>query len=285
MKNLAYFASGKYHDKFQNLPYDRVFLIDRKILSTNNNQSNIKTIGKVVCLNMDALDACDYFRKNKIKLDCFVSINEGLYEGGGDYAIHSDAVFSYIMPLLKNKYIHIIDRKYYNYPMIVNMDWNYEKEEITKNDPDYIDPDFFSTSSHDKEFGNVYRMTKKVEKTDLQINPNIKMSIIQDSIWNHEQDLDCIGLSANHSVINPFFYSKTKTFSIRGLDINQILTYCMEKKIEKIGLTPWLKGKYQEVLEVLTTYSNPYPKQISFFHLNKKDFITLKKTDKTLVNI
>jgi len=44
MKTLAYFASGKYHDKFQDLPYDRVFLIDRRILSNQNNRSNLQAI-------------------------------------------------------------------------------------------------------------------------------------------------------------------------------------------------------------------------------------------------
>ena len=70
--------------------------------------------GKVICLGMDCLHAVNYLKKLKVKIDCFVALNEGLYEGGMD-DMQSTAIcfFGYVMPILSDEYIHIMNKKYY----------------------------------------------------------------------------------------------------------------------------------------------------------------------------
>ena len=120
MKNLVYFASGDPKRVFKDLPFDKVYLVDYRLkLQKNKNRDN----SKVVLLPMDCFDAIDYFKKNQISIDCFVCLNEGLYEGGGRYPINSDLFVGYSMQVIRSSYIHIFDKSYYGNPFRVTMDF------------------------------------------------------------------------------------------------------------------------------------------------------------------
>jgi hypothetical protein len=107
MTTLVYFASGPYKIEYENLTYDQIYLID------NCFKSEIFEIGKVKCIGMDCLKAVDYLKGKGVIIDCFVSLNEGLYEGGGSYAINSDMFLGYVMPIMRNEYYHIMNKNYY----------------------------------------------------------------------------------------------------------------------------------------------------------------------------
>ena len=58
---------------------------------------------------------------------------------------------------------------------------------------------------------------------------------------------------------------------------DEILDICVQKKIERIGFTPWGKGNYSSFADLIKNYSKDYPKVISLFHLNRKDYRSLKE--------
>jgi hypothetical protein len=277
-RTLVYFASGPYKNVYEFLPYDQVYLVDYCFAGNRNHHNQVSKSGKVLCLGMDCLSAVDFLKRSKVKIDCFVVLNEGLFEGGGHYAINSDMFLGYAIPILKDKYIHIVNKNYYgNQYHHVSMDLPYQMTAINEGDQDYIDPFLFSDDEYHKGFAKVYRMEKLTSTQDLNLNSNIKISIIQDSIWNHADELDLMAISITPQGQGDFFQRLNKVISLRDLSLVQILDLCVRKKIENIGLTPWSRGKYSTFIDLIRNYSKEYPKSISLFHLNRNDFKSLRK--------
>lgn len=283
-KTLVYFASGPYNNKYELLPYDQIYLVDYCFARSCNHliagtDKNIKTSksGKVICLGLDCLDAVTYLKQLKVKIDCFIALNEGLYEGGGSIAMNSDMFIGYVMPLLGDDYIHIMNKTYYCNQFHVTMDLPYLMTEIKEGDKDYLDPFLFSDDEYHKGNAKVYRMKKHISTEDLNINPNIQISVIHDSIWNHANELDLMAISITPQGQGDFFHGSQKVISLRDHSVEQILDFCVQNKITAIGLTPWSRGKYSSFIDQIKNYTKEYPKVISLFHLNRKDYKSLKE--------
>jgi hypothetical protein len=211
---------------------------------------------------MDCLHAVKYLNQHKVKIDCFVALNEGLYEGGGRYAINSDMFLGYVMPILSDEYIHIMNRNYYgisNYH--VTMELPYLKTEIYEGDQNYLNLFLFSEDEYHKGNAKVFRMKKHTSVEYLNINPNIHL--IATSITPQGQ--------------RNFFDRLNKVISLREFSVTEILDICVQRKIERIGFTPWANGNYSSFVGQIKNYTEEYPKVISLFHLNRKDFKPLKE--------
>ena len=157
------------------------------------------------------------------------------------------------------------------------MDLPYLMTEINEGDQDYLDPFLFSDDEYHKGHAKVYRMKKQTSVENLNINPNIQISIIHDSIWNHVDELDLLAISITPQGQGDFFHGLSKVISLRDLSIEQILDYCVQKKVESIGLTPWSHGKYSLLLTKSKIIQRNIRREISLFHLNRKDFKSLKE--------
>lgn len=271
MKTLAYFASGINNPgRFESLDFaDIIYLIDHRFDGTYY-KSN-----KVICLGMNALESIDYFIQNNIKLDYFVSVNDGLFEGGGTYAIQSDIFIGYAMQVLKDEYIHVINWDYYNY--YINhyrkeglLDLPYDKSEITKGDKEYFDTSIFSNNYPNSA---IYKNTFTKTETQYKINNRV-ITITNDSIWKYVEQLDLILVPFNKMEWRSFFYSNEKVNKMNAM--KKLIIDCNEKKIEKIGILPWRKGEYKYIYEILNEDKHEYPKEIGFYHLNRNDFFELK---------
>ena len=283
-KTLVYFASGPYKKRYELLPYDQIYLVDycfagrsnHKIAGSDKNFKVSKS-GKVICLAMDCLCAVEFLQHHKIKIDCFVALNEGLFEGGGSIAMNSDMFIGYVMPLLSDDYVHIMNKTYYCNQFHVTMDLPFLMTEIKEGDKDYLDPILFSDDEYHKGNAKVYRMKKQTSADDLNINPNIQISIIHDSIWSHVDELDLLVISITPQGQGDFFLGSQKVFSLRDHSVEQILDFCVQNKIATIGLTPWSRGKYSCFIDQIKNYTEEYPKVISLFYLNRKDYKSLKE--------
>ncbi len=242
-----------------------------------NPNIQVSKSGKVICLGMDLLDAVNYLKQHKVKIDCFVVLNEGLSEGGGKFAGNSDMFIGYVMPILSDEYIHIMNKSYYGHNYHVTMDLPYLMTEIFVGDQDYLNPFIFSDDSYHKGNAKVFRMKKHISVKYLNINPNIQLSIIQDSIWNYTDELGLLATSITPQGQGNFFDRLNKVISLKKFSVTEILDICVKKKIEAIGLTPWTHGKYSTFIDQIKNYSEEYPKVISLFHLNMKDYRSLKE--------
>lgn len=217
MRTLVYFASGNYKAAYQNLEFDRIFLIDNHhrnpypinigereriinepiitdsrgraydrreryasfnekprlgdfdltifldykvqrvdadrsvygwdIVKSNPVNRKIYKRGKVYCLEMDCLEAIEYLKQEKISINCFVCLNEGLGEGGGYYPINVDKFMERINPLLENNYIHLMKKEYYDRYKEYSFDFMNNLKEIDSTNINYIDPSIFSDYS------------------------------------------------------------------------------------------------------------------------------------------
>ena len=310
MKTLLYLASGEYYPEYESLPFERLIFVDR---SQSFAKSYPKNNPRIRFIAADALLAIDMLKQEGVKIDCLVSLNEGMNEGGGTYPIFSGFLMGYLSPLLNDEITLVCNlNSYVSKLQILNkLDWGFKKiKKLKPGIPGYIDPAQFSSSQHKRvsaNFGNVFLMERN--KAEILVNlPDTftQVKIIHGSIWEDEQTLDMIGLNllskhslydynndnyTNHkknnkntentkiNTVDSFFNTKPKVLDIIGKSFAEIMEYCMEKGYKHIGLTPWNKGNYQDVINYLKNLNNKTFNSINFYHLNKKDFKVLREFD------
>lgn len=281
---LLYLASGHYREIYENLPFDQVILVDRELIRFPRARPEIS---KVNLLRGDALPAIEKLKKwDGIKIDCMVSVNEGLCEGGGDYPIFSDFLLGYLSPILADELIVITDINYYTQTekigdRVAQMDWGFESVRIDSSHRKYIDPKLFTTyrDKEDQHYGDVFLLKRKKSKIPLSLNDQLGIDLIHGSIWEDEANLDLIGLHVKPKPgvrekydIESFFKKNQKVYLIRELAIEDILSYAEDHQIKHLGLTPWMNDDYHHVIEVLRTYRPKQLEKITFYHLRKDDY-------------
>jgi hypothetical protein len=288
---LLYLASGPYHKIYEDLPYEKIILVDR-----SKNNTTIPKNSKVEYWNMDALDAIDKIKARKLKIDCLVSLNDGMFEGGGSYPIFSDFLLGYLHPFLSDELLVVIDLNYYRAlrlrDNVFKMNWGFKKNsQVAFGNEHFINPSIFSCGNRgsniksDSELGSVFHLQRNRQITSSKIE-NFEISIRNTSIWEDSEDLDFIGLSfpshddgfkrAFGKVQSDFFYKKCNTYPILHCDFNAIIEDCCNKGYKKIGFVPWLNGHYDEVVDFIRQNDCKHKMEICFYHLNKEDFTQIR---------
>jgi hypothetical protein len=191
---------------------------------------------------------------------------------------------------LKDSFILICDFSHYSFDIrgyYASLDWGFEKvKELKETDKGYINPKVFTESSNfnSRNFGHVFLMRRIKKTTHLNIQQQqVKVTITHGSIWDDEAALDVIGISLDGKKIygNPayksqsisdFFQSNPKVLNLKGICFEEVLSYCEQHNIKHLGLCPWLKGHYQEVVARLQNALPHTLESIRFYHLNKNDF-------------
>jgi hypothetical protein len=291
---LLYLASGPYCPDYENLPFELLIFVDKDLElgpSFPKNHPRVRFIGK------DALEAIDDLYQEGIKIDCLVSLNDGLDDGGGIYPMLSGFLIGYLVPLLQDTFTLITDFSHYQEPYrrpMSKLDWPVKKPKVLKLGMNgYLNPQQFSYSQRINpypNFGQVYQMQKIRESTSLNFaDSNAKITVKYESIWEDELFLDLIGINliSDYKVIgdggknaqNPkeFFKAKPKVYDLNGRTFREIMDYCKLHQLEHIGLCPWKDGVYAEVIEYLNVQKFRLPRSITFYHLNKNDFKLLYK--------
>lgn len=279
MSTLLYLASGDYNPKYEDLNFDEIILIDK----SSRLGANIPKNSKVKLITMDALAAIRVLKKRRknIKIDCLVSVNEGLFEGGGDYPMFSDFLLGYLSPILSDELLVITDIAYYNAANIgkrvAKMDWGFESSKVSRNDPKFIDPKVFTTFSNTSksDYGNVFLLKRNKRQQPLSLNPQLDIKLVHGSIWEDEDQLDLIGLKLKprqRSRKVDDFFQGLDVYDLTSKSIEEILKDAEDKKVKHFGLTPWMNGDYEHVMDVLKNYIPTHLEKISFYHLRKKDY-------------
>lgn len=294
MKTLLYLASGPFKEEYTKLPFDSMYFIDsnRALKQTFPvYPARIKFIGR------DALMAIDLLKRDHIKIDCLVIINEGLFGGGGSYPIFSDFLMGYLSPFLKDEFMLITDLNPYqttNFKALAKLDWAVEKvTEVFPGDKNYINPRIFTTyATADETFGQVFKMRKIKDETVFYTKySQLKIRLIHGSIWNDAHDLDFIGLYLsnegmrltdrsirNIKTSSDFFRSKPNVYNLTETTIEDVLIDAETKKAEVIDLVPWGASNYDHVFSFLEQHNTNSIKEVRFYHLNRNDFEGLYKS-------
>lgn len=290
-KNLLYLAAGPYLEAYSELPFDKLFFVEKDDRYWAKSYENISLNAEWI--DKDALVAIDELKSRGIKIDYLVSLNEGLGEGGGGYAMLSDEVMGYLSPILNDEFVLICDFFHYDSferDHCKNFDWGFEKvEELKDGDSGFINPKIFTESQqyNSGSYGHVYKMKRITQTRNIAINnQSVELNIIHGSIWDDEAKLDAIGLSYNPSrlagnaaynsqSISDFFESKPKVLNLKDKTFDEVLVFCEQHQIKHLGLCPWLNHNYQEVVERLQGLLPQSLERLNFYHLNKTDFAAL----------
>jgi hypothetical protein len=293
MKTLLYLASGPYCIHYADLPFDRMIFVDR---SQKRGETYPGDSGRFRFISADALMAIDRLKREGVRIDCLVSVNEGLIQGGGTYPIFSGFLMGYLSPLLRDEFTLVCDLNYYVAQLRTPMgklDWGFKKlKRLQREDDGYIDPSIFSYSQQRYPrdgYGHVFVMQRQRSVTELSLpDTDTKVKIVHGSIWDDEKQLDLIGLNllsrqplmggARGEIrsVDDFFRAKPKVMDINGQSFNEILTHCQERGHKRLGLTPWMGGNYQGVLDALRGMRDMPFESITFYHLNRNDFSMLR---------
>jgi hypothetical protein len=292
-KILLYLASGPYKADYEDLPFEQVILVDRL-----SNKEVIPDDSKVEYWRMDALNAIDEISRRKLKIDCLVSLNDGMFEGGGSYPIFSEFLLGYLHPHLSDDLLVITDLNYYKSlrisKIIGKMDWGFTSSVVRSNNDDFINPLIFSygmtleNCKHIDDFGNVFKLKRDKKIYSNKIHAH-QISTRHTSIWEDEDELDFIGLSMPTDNIAShrrsfgrnewnFFNQKEKVYSIRNLSFQEVINLAIKKGAKTIGLLPWLNGNYSEVLQVLRDINVEGVLDIRFYHLQKQDLEKIRQS-------
>jgi hypothetical protein len=295
MTTLLYLASGGYNPSYENLPFEQIICVDA---NKGFQPTYPKQHTKVRFIGTDALFAIDQLIEEQVHIDCLVSMNEGLDEGGGSYPIFSGFLMGYLSPILKPSLLLICDLNRYTYSNrsgLSRLDWGYQKiKEIKPADSNYIDPRLFINDCTDVlPKGQVFEMNKIRTVRRVPTNNNTKVKLIQCSIWDDKSELDFIGLSliskqplTTHSRLNinnpADFFIHQGVINIYKMPFVEILRLAKREGAKRIGLGPWNEGDYRELAGIFNSEELMGIESISFYHLNPKDFKDLYQLTDTL---
>lgn len=308
-RTLVYIASGGYKREYESLDYDHVFLVDKAVHGRFRSD-------KVRLLQCDALEAFEYFKKEGIKIDCLVCLCESIEEGGHTYAMCSDTFMGYIMPILPKDFLWICnDRKYYSYQYLstestkirypglkretlnrmrtrygynfVSLDLPYSMQEIHEDAPEYLPPSMFACMNENNS-GHVFRMSFSPSTETFMLPERVTIRLIQDSIWNHLDELDHLFISfkLGYDPMKEYFEKIDKVSYYEQMDFEEKLRWAESHNLNHIGFTPhyWYQydKNYQKQLESFIRELRR-PMIIDFFYMNSR-FGTrfIKKAVKTI---
>lgn len=276
-KTLVYFASGHYkHEYFDlRLRFGKIILVDNCFRNRWNNSYNI-VHPRTLCLGMDCLEAVDVMLQLGVKVDAFVNINEGLVEGGGTYPISSDMFLAYAMPLLKDRYIHLFNRKYYRETgTSVRFQLPYRKSKITAEDPEYLNPAIFTRYPQWVDSTTNYVMNRKPKPEETrQLANGLVVRFVNDSIWRHTDALDLLYINFYLYNQDKFFAQKPKHLlpvAVSG-KLSNLVDHCETNRLSRLGIAAPLGNALDEFLGLLESADRKFPKEVVLFYLNREGY-------------
>ena len=155
----------------------------------------------------------------------------------------------------------------------VSMDLPYSMKEIFEGDPDYLPPSLFSRHLTEDNPGHVFRMHHYLAVNAFTFPRDVKIRLIQDSIWNHYEELDHLFISfkPGYPPKEDFFERKEKVSYYRYQDFGDILRTETEKGLSHIGFTPhhWFQfdRKIQKQMESFLR-AQKEPLTVDFYYMN-----------------
>lgn len=275
MKTLAYFGCGIEPMDFSSFRYDRIILIDYNLANPNTILEEVidgKNIIKMAC---DAFVAIDLLKDQKIKLDCFISINEGLQEGGGFYPLNGSYFLSYLSPILNDTYIHIYAPKYYgetHFKPLANkkkfVNYSFINVRKLSNDETGV---IGTNLNNGKNFTLKSFLMKRIKNIEIS-ECSIHFKLIHGNIWDYTDFIDYLFIPNNR--YTPFLPSSNK---IALFDKGSFPFYLFDnlktKGIQTLGIIPWYSKNYEEELKEIIGFAKKYGIVISLFFVDKNDKI------------
>lgn len=289
-KVLLYLSSTPYKQEYLQLPYDYVILNSKELFENRQIDSPIRVVDdKVILMAFDNNKAILILKDHGVKIQCFVGIIDGCCQGGNYECVNTNSFFGRLSPILDDNIYYITE----HFGMYSDL------ADALTNDLGFLNVHYVPTKSFDDSllfdesvFLSEYLRTLKgvftiplkrsKEKTMARTIGSINLMVSHSSIWDHEDDFDCIiyndlsqeghenYLPQNH--IRDYVPLK----QVKNESFQYVLKQAEKNSWKNIALVPYLKGRYQEVIDYCRNWKGKYPERIHFFHLEEKDLSDLK---------
>lgn len=265
----AYFASGITPMNLSSWGLENLILIDNGFLKTEMN-------GNIWKLKCDAIEAVDILREKGIKLDVYISINEGLNEGGGKYPLNGQYFLGYLMQILQPNYFHIYAPNYYRQaqPYFLSHhlpDLPYKKNNVNSSD---IGFDFSLLNNSGNYEVKIFKMERKLEQA--KVHPLFSnISIERKSIWEEAKNLNKILITETKMLSYlKYYFHKICPFTKGEFPFEQMNQQNLNSG-DTIGIVPWSSLNYPKELLQLNLWAKAKNITIKIFYLESKDQIKL----------
>lgn len=271
-RNLIYIASGRrIREGYEDLPYDNIVLVDKCFPEV------VAVKGNVIMIGLDSVRAVALLKQLSVKFSSLVCINEGLSEGGGKFAVLSNWSFSNLLPIMEDEYLLIACPDYYGQRKWKKM-FDLPQKATTLSESEIsatgIDPKVFSDYyKYGKKFC-VWRIAKQAgEPATFRLGSRI-VTVQRKNIWEDYDVLDSLFVRCSPLEARNLKSIAPKIEILKNFSFGQILQFCNRNKIEKLGLSPWLRGEYSMFLDFLEANEKnfKYLKSIHMYHINENDF-------------
>lgn len=270
-KVIFYPSSCDYSDEFQDTPYDVVILNSRSI----RQQQRIK---KVYCLNYDNNELLGLFLAKGITISSLIIIRDGCVEGGNYECIAKDGFFGRLMPVMAEKLDYFCDHASFSNDVPAHFDM-FQR-------PAYLEP-FIKFSDPLQDVKSFHITSTRVDETNLILG-RIRLRIVRDSIWRgfDQSDLMVVKTSGSSKWAIPNYLKGllpekdlSKRFEFvttsRMTSIEHLLERAAANRLHRLSIMP-IGGRYRKIRNEIESWSEDYPHEISFYHLNANDFQDLK---------
>ena len=270
-RNFLYLASGVYPKRnptYRSLPYDNIFLVDKSFPHSH------LVSGKIFCIKSDATRAVEIFRDAGVKMDFYTSIQEGLFEGGAEYAMNTNAWYGFVLPLMKDRYIHFLHKSYVKNIRRLPFD---SMTKLDSDHEDYINPELLTSHPDSAEYW--INEIRSLKKHTIKVN-NITLMLLHKSIWEDIEDLDIV-FSRMHEKMKSRLQNPEKIMEfethLRDDDAyieqcNELLKICNQRKAVTIGMIPFGWSDYSKFLMWLNQAPFEHTREIRLYHLAPNDF-------------
>ena len=85
---------------------------------------------------------------------------------------------------------------------------------VKADDDRYLVPAQFTSYDFAHRGAKMYAMTKVKSEVVADVNENLRIEVIQDSIWSYQDELDIIGIGILPNVFGSFFKKKPKVVNM-----------------------------------------------------------------------
>lgn len=286
---LLYVSSSDIKEEYLQLPYDYVILNNKEYFG---NTDVLIVDNKIILMPFENNMALRLLKDYGVKIQCFVGIVDGCCEGGNDSeCVNSNSFFGRLSPILDEKVYYITDHFYKDQKGLIERYGflNVHFEAIHTFDSSLLfdeavfNSGYFNANGEDHFYPVQRTDALTVEKTI----GNINVAVSHASIWDYENEFDCIVYSKlRGDQMNYLPYeNRMRRWYVSLNNKNEEVIYpnpaallldANKYRWERIGSVPIFHGQYDQLIDAIQNFSGDYPKKIHFFHIEGRDMIELR---------
>ena len=277
---LLYVSSSKTLSHYMDLPFEYVIL-NSNIFPKRDGMQLVNN--KIIEMPFDNNKALRVLKNAGVKIQCFIGMQDGCNEGGNYECVNTPQFFGRLSPILDNKVLYIANhwdsnRTGTGINNVVNsigfLSTHYKKVELTDDFPKIENTVRFCEHIEDEKHRVDVPIERLEPKTAEGKVGNINIKVSHSSVWDYEDDFDCIihpAFARDNQYLNDVEGRYYKILDEYENNPEKILLDANDNKWSSIGLVPFLGSRYNQFLDFCEQWDKPYPQKLHFCHMEERD--------------